>query len=254
MPKRETSAAIVRHRTTAARLRHRRLMTLALSASLILASATQADQPVRVGLFEMPPYYSQDSNGQPTGELIDTLDRVMTQLGLRWQGQFMPVPQALQGVVMGQIDLLMIIRHPMVEGKAQYARSPMGSMALLAFHRTPQADITQIQDLRGQRVAILRGYGYGGMLNQLLDPSNGLRISIADTHADAFSQLNASEVDYVLDYRKPGLRTIEQLKLSGISGSLLNEKPIYFVVSNQAAQQRHLLADLERVSAALQLP
>jgi len=225
-----------------------------LCALLTLVAAARADEPVRVGLFEMPPYYSQDGEGHPTGELIDTLNRVMAELGYRWQGQFMPVPQALQGIVQGELDLLMIIRHPLVEGKAQYARSPMGSMALMAFHRDTRPDIDRIQQLRGQRVAILRGYGYGGMLNQLLDPGNGLQITIADDHLDAFRRLDTDAVDYVLDYRKPGWRTIEQLKPAGIIGNLLNEKPIYFVVSNRAAQERRLLADLERASAALQLP
>ncbi len=219
------------------------LVTLLLFNS-IAASAEQP--PIRVGLFNMPPFYSQNDAGNAEGMLIDTLNQVMKRLGYRWKAEFMPVPQALKNVIHGKVDLLMIIRHPMVEGKAIYGRKPMDSMNLLAFHRSQHPDVSDIKGLRDRRVALIRGYGYGGLLNQLLAPGNGIQIRIAEDHTDAFQQLAAGRADYVLDYLKPGNQTIRELGFSDILSSQVQKKDIYFVVSRHMARGEELMEELER--------
>lgn len=223
-------------------------------AALAFSTSAQAEQaPFRVGLFNMPPFYSQSPSGQPEGELIEVLNKVMAHLGYRWQPKFMPVPQALREVVNGEVDLLMIIRHPMVEGRAIYGDEPMSSMDLLAFHRQDSAVVSDVSGLRGYRVALLRGYGYGGLLNQLLAPSSDLKIHMVEDHRDAFSLLESKQVDYVLNYLAPGVRTLTQMGLQNIESDLLQKKNVYFVLSSKVAEGARLMSELENSMRELDL-
>lgn len=222
---------------------------LTLLVGLPLQAETPA--PVRVGLFDMPPHYSQNVEGKAVGELITTLDHVMTHLGYRWEPAFMTVPELLKAAVDGEVDLLMLVKHPMLEEMALYAKQPMGKLTMLAFHPPQLPSISSLADLRGHQVAVIRGYGYGGMLNQLLSPDNGLRITMVENHLAGMQLLAESEADYLLGYRKPGEAALAQLELQGIQSDLLNEKPVFFVVSKQAQQERSLLSALEQALTAI---
>ncbi|RDE24362.1 hypothetical protein DV711_01885 [Motiliproteus coralliicola] len=224
----------------------RPLIVFCLLVPNLIAPVHAEQRQLRVGLFNMPPYYSQSSSGKPEGILIDILDEALADIGYQWQPHFMEVPEALKEVVSGNIDVLMIIRHPLVEGRVVYGQKPIMTMSLLAYHQRQTADVASLKDLRGKRVALLRGYGYGGLLSQLLAPSSALKIHIAEDHKDAFKLLESKQVDYVLDYLEPGKQIITEMGLQGIESNLLQKKEVYLVLSSKVADGKKLVSKLEK--------
>ncbi len=158
----------------------------------------------------------------------------------------MPVPQALREVVHGDIDMLMVIQHPLLQGKTSYSQYPVDTMYLEAYHSKQHPSVSSIAALRNQRVALLRGYGYGGLLNQLLAPDNQLSITIADSHKQAFGLLAENKVDVVINYRRPSEQALSELQLNDVVASPIQSSEIFFAVSEKSGQNLQLVKALDQ--------
>ena len=199
---------------------------------MLLSSATLAcNAPLRVALFDFPPFYSPDKGGQPQGLLIDQIDQLLGDLGCSWQGRFYTAPQLLENIVDGDSDLAMIIHHPLLIEKAHYSDHPISQMVLTSY-RLPQTEpIQAFEQLKGKRVIAIRGYGYGGLFEQLIDPKMGAELHFASDHEAGLKMLERQRGDYLLGYRKPAQNAIEALQISDIEANPIRSWDIYLVLS-----------------------
>ncbi len=202
--------------------------------------------PVRVALFDFAPFYSPDQQGHPQGILIDELQQIMDQIGCQWQGSFYTPSVLLEKVANSQADLAMLIEHPMLKGKAQYSRSPILEMQLASYQNSTSPGIKQVAQLRQKRVIAIRGYGYGGLINRLIDPSMQVELHMASDIRAALLMLGDGQGDYLLSYQRPTNAVLATQNRPNIHSSHLQSKDVYVVLSPEYRDSK-LLDRLNRL-------
>ncbi|WP_421862409.1 substrate-binding periplasmic protein [Motiliproteus sp.] len=223
------------------------LLLLGLS-SLPTSAIACGSNPIRVGFFEFPPFYSETETGDAEGILIDELDRVMTKLGCRWQGRFDPTGKLLERHINGETDLLMLIQHPLLLERARYSLNPVGNLQLNSYWIGDKPPVSSLKDLQGKRVIVIRGYGYGGLFRQLSDPANQIKLQMAKDHRHAFELLSQQQGDYMLGYRRPAEAALLEAPVDQLGVQNVKDWDIYFVLSPKYTDQ-DLIRRLDEVLA-----
>ncbi|MCW8885831.1 MAG: transporter substrate-binding domain-containing protein [Motiliproteus sp.] len=230
------------------------LLILTVIGSMLPNLVSGADRDViRVGMMDFPPYYSLSKDNLVEGELVDLLNRVMIEMDQRWTPQFFEVPHLLTNLTEGKTDLAMLIRHPLLEQKALYGKRPVGRLILKAYRRDSNPAAQSLESLRGKRLILLRGYGYGGLVNKLIDAKNGRSPLFASNRKQALQWLQAEKGDYLLDYQGPASTALKNLGYSKITGDTVLDKNIYFVLSGRLANAPSIMARLERALSRVSL-
>ncbi|WP_210394964.1 substrate-binding periplasmic protein [Motiliproteus sediminis] len=207
---------------------------------------------MRVGLHDFPPFYYPGPDGKARGELVELLGKALDELDCQWSSEFYPANRMLANLTNGSNDAAMIIRHPMLEGRAFYGETAVGQLVLKLFH---QPDTLAVQSLelipKGSRVIVRRGYGYNGHIDTLLRPESGVVLVFADTHEDAVELLSQRQGDYLLNYQGPTQTYLNSKGYYHLDGEVLAYWPIYLVLSNRVNRGDEVVAELDRILARL---
>lgn len=137
-----------------------------------------------------------DDTGQPQGIAADYLKRVEELLGVRFEIVAAENPQtAIANLRQKQVDLIAAIdRNTNDQGaflaSAEYLSLPVGIFTAQRNHF-----VASMQELNGQRAAVVRGYGISKLLAQ---NHSGIIPVPADSIADALRKLSRGEVDVML--------------------------------------------------------
>ena len=220
------------------------LMSLSFSAivavvlSFGLATTAQAELlckkiPLRVALFDFAPFYSPDEQGQAQGILIDELTRLLDQLDCLRKITFYSTPLMLQKVANGQADMTLVIDHPMLRSKAIYSHNAILQLRLTSYQNQDTASIKRFEQLAQQRVIAIRGYGYGGLFDQLADPKMQVQLHFASDIEDALNMLENNVGDYLLGYQRPVNSALTKRDLPFIHSSQLQSKDVFWVMSSE---------------------
>tara|TARA_R110002095_G_scaffold199615_1_gene179551 strand:- start:1817 stop:2527 length:711 start_codon:yes stop_codon:yes gene_type:complete len=219
--------------------------------AIFIAAPVAAQSPlacvetkIRIAFFEFAPYCTQNADGQAEGILVDKLQRLMAKLGCQWQGNFYPVTQMLENIVFGESDLALVIAHPRLNARSDYSRYPIDQLQLNLYRLEDSTAVSTIEQLRKQRVIVIRGYGYGGYFNKLIDPSMAVDIHIAKDHQAALEMLRNGVGDYALGYQRP-MDLALKTNPSNILSTHLSTWDLYVVVSSQYNDKR-LIQQIDR--------
>lgn len=221
-----------------------------LAASLACWPAQAAERPVRLGCVEFPPLSYSDPEGRPTGRVVEMVAGLLRRIGMEWSGQCYPGARLMASLKDGTADFATLIRHPEIIDHTLYGRLPVALIDLDAWRRKDRPPVGGIEGLKGKSVIVLRGYGYGGMIDWLKDPANGLTLNYADSHAAALKMLANGHGDYLVDYRGPAETAQAENQLPGLEREVLRRLDVYFVVSKKAPQAELLLHRLEEAFKA----
>ncbi len=136
-------------------------------ASFSLICAAQDPISVRVGVFENPPIVSISPAALPEGIAIDVLRRIAKAEG--WRLSYVPdsFDRLLERLNRGDIDLLVGIAYSDARAKRfQFSQQSLIANWGLVF-RHIRVKIESLPDLKGKRVALMRGSIHGQDLLQL---------------------------------------------------------------------------------------
>ncbi|MDP3125732.1 MAG: EAL domain-containing protein [Thiobacillus sp.] len=148
--------------------------------------------PVRVGVFDNPPIVSTPPGGAPEGIAIDVIRWVAEREN--WQVTY--VPDSFGNLVArldkGEIDLMVGIAYS--DKRAQRfqfsQQSLIGNWGMVFRH--PQARIDSLPDLKGKRVALMRGSTHGQALVEL---SMQFHAPFTPLYVDTYPQVLDAIVD-----------------------------------------------------------
>ncbi|MEH6650138.1 MAG: transporter substrate-binding domain-containing protein [Motiliproteus sp.] len=189
--------------------------------------------PIRVALFNFAPFYSPNEQGQAQGILIDELTQLLDQLGCQRQITFYSAPLMLQKVANGQADLTMVIDHPMLRNTAIYSRNSMLELRLTSYQYQHTASIKRFEQLSQQRVIAIRGYGYGGLFDQLANTEMQVQLHFASNIEEGLELLKNNVGDYLLGYQRPINLILAQRDLPLIHSSRLQSEDVFLVMSSE---------------------
>jgi len=221
--------------------------------SLLLGAgySASAQGPVRVGIFQFPPFYSKKENEKAEGLLIDIAKEKIGKIGKVASFKSFHTPVLMQQLLAGGVDVGMLIKHPALVGKTLYSDEPINTIELVAYHGVGTPSLETNMNLAGKKVLVLAGYGYGGLLKKLkgLVPKPEF-IEASDIYS-GLDMLLSGRGDYFLSYLKPSEEIAERKGYKAKDEWLLSDKiatfDVFWVVSKKAHKAEELLRQLEAV-------
>lgn len=173
------------------------LAFLVLVGNSAVLAADKRD--LKVGLYQNPPKIFTSRNGEPTGILVDVLDRIALDEG--WNIQYVPCQweDCLSSLRAGRIDLLPDLAYTN-ERAQQYAFHQVAALhSWSEVYGRQGLVVTSVQDLAGKRIAILRGSSQIEVLKDLLS-SHGVRATLVflDSIEGEFQQVVNGNADVAI--------------------------------------------------------
>lgn len=206
----------------------------------------QGRQKVEIGIIDFPPFFHHDSNGNPSGTLVELSRKVFAELNMEPVFRLYPPARLMKNLESGATPIGMLIKHPILRGKVQYGTAPVASIELRAYWRGEFPPITSKEDLRRKNLIIMRGYGYSGWIEDITSKEAANTLSYADSHEIAFKMLDFARGDYVLDYKSPALQ-VAAVREGAYQSSLVEKFPVYFLKSNRSANYDNLIEKLDTI-------
>lgn len=230
---------------------HRLLLFLILSFSL--PERLFAGQELILGGPEFPPYYQYDSQGQASGELVRLYDIIVSHAGYHWRGYIVPTKRVIKSLVDGHFNSSILVKNPLLEqsGTVMTSPEPVSEMILnLYFHTGRLSDIESVavskELMKDSKVAVMRGYGYGGMKSWLVEPDNKITTVELDNFSSAIRLLESGRVDFALLYDVNFLAGQRELhrEAINISSATLAHVPLYFHLSTSIKNTDQVMDNL----------
>ncbi len=232
------------------------IVSIVLVGSLLTSSArvfadnhkTVENQGIelKVGHLEFPPLYISREGMRPAGELADILFGIVEKAGFKYSYQVYPPTRLYKNMGDGLIDL-----GTGVKGQALYNNNVLwGKKVLIHIEQRiytlgDRPIPSSIDGLLGKKVAVKRGYGYGGDYLKLTNGGNSSFVDEVNSLEHSLSMLQNGRVDYVLGYKHTVTKLLEKLQISDISYKTLKKIPVYFVISKHTPNAQQILNTLD---------
>jgi polar amino acid transport system substrate-binding protein len=224
-----------------------RTVFLVLTLLLVPWDRPSADMPtLRIAYIEFAPYYYTDDAGLASGYLIDLATLLVEELGYRPEFRSYPPRRVVRAINRGEVDLwLGQPAPPELDRESIVSTTMIDTVDLCAYRLRPLPAIRQREDLRGRHIVVLRGYGYGGWIEFIDDPANGITTSVANGHEQALRLLAGRDLDYLLDYCLPVAAALRRFPLPTLEGEVVLRLPVHMLVSPAVPDGERLMARLE---------
>ena len=224
----------------------------ALVTGCLATSAYATDRPVMRGAYiEFPPLAYTTESGALEGSFIDLVEAIADRAGydIQWQG--LPIERVYLYLKQGEIDF-----WPGSAGVPELAPFTMetdfltGNIRLNAYTREGAAPVSDIDDLRGKNLILIRGYTYFRLLDPLKeDPDT--RVTVAPSHLSAIRMLAFRRGDYLINFQSPMEDTLERHPFPGLRHDNLLSWPTTLVFSLKAPDSEQMVQDMNRAWQAM---
>ena len=213
--------------------------------------SVQAQDPVRVGIFDFPPFYSKRVEEPAKGLLVDLAKNEIAEINRISEFNIMSTPTLIKSLVNGDVDVGMLIKHPALLDTALYSKKPISNIELVAFRGMNTPKLKSYNNLSGQKVLVLAGYGYGGILAKMkkLD-IKPIFVEASDIES-GLDMLLSGRADYFLSYLKPSREIAKRKGYLSRDNWLVSDEiskfDVYWIVSKMIDGAEELMERLESV-------
>ncbi len=239
------------------RLLHTVLTSLLLLSGSVFAKEIPSEppltSPLRVGVLHIPPLAEVRSPTNTSGPLIDYMHRLLQSAGVAYRMEGFPARRLYRNLAAGESQFWVGIKNvPEYEGKVLYSEQPIYSLHLRLYRLPGSPEIRQLSALQTQRLIVIRGYSYGGLLEPLKQRPMGLQWKDANTNYKALEMLQLRRGDYLLSYAEP-IEQLLQQRPQRLEHEVLQELPMYLVLSRTTPHAESLMARLNQVASNMRL-
>ena len=239
------------------RLLHTVLTSLLLLSGSVFAKEIPSEppltSPLRVGVLHIPPLAEVRSPTNTSGPLIDYMHRLLQSAGVAYRMEGFPARRLYRNLAAGESQFWVGIKNvPEYEGKVIYSEQPIYSLHLRLYRLPGSPEIRQLSALQTQRLIVIRGYSYGGLLEPLKQRPMGLQWKDANTNYKALEMLQLRRGDYLLSYAEP-IEQLLQQRPQKLEHEVLQELPMYLVLSRTTPHAESLMARLNQVASNMRL-
>lgn len=216
-------------------------------AGSLVSFANATDRPViRSAYIEFPPLAYTTDSGELEGSFIDLTEKIADRAGydIAWQG--LPIERVYLYLEYGEIDMWPGSAN--IPELASFTRDTdfhTGRIQLNAYSREGADPVSDMRDLKGKNLILIRGYTYFRLLDDLKeDPDT--RITIAPNHLSAIRMLAFKRGDYLVNFQSPMDKSLETSPLPGLRSDKLLSWPTTLIFSRTAPGTDRMAEDMNR--------
>ena len=213
------------------------LARLLLALVLCLAAPVlRADTLIAIDNANPPFMYEQD--GQAKGLYPLVLEAVFARAGQPVAIQAMPWKRALRRSENAEVGVGGIYKTSRRLELYDYSQPIFEEKLIVYVHQDKAFRFTQVSDLHGKRIGVIRGWSYTEELDEAIRDG---RIKVTESSSDKanFKMLASGRLDAVIAIELAGQRIIQQLQMHQVLAlePPLSINPTYLVFAKQARQQ-----------------
>lgn len=177
---------------------------------------------IRIGIEQWPPYNYLLPDGEPRGIVVDLLTKMADRMPVRFEFVGGTFAELMEKFKQGEIDVLPNVYYDVSREDYGNFTTPFMGVRDFLFVRQDDFSIKKISDLRGKRVAIVKGY----LLEERL-PRRFPRVEVVPTPSlvNSIAALLNNEVDALIDAHMAVLYAQKENSLSGIKAIPQDEFP-----------------------------
>lgn len=223
-----------------------------------IATHAYSEEPFlfRIAAPYFPPYYYTNQAGEPDGYALHIYEKIIENAGLEWEGQVMPAKRAISMLDSGLSNSAILVRNPIFDknDNIMISPKPVSQLLLSVYGKGGLHNVQVKEDLAGQKVVVMRGYGYGGFRSWLDKPKNKVELHEVDTFSSAIRMMEIGRVNYALLYDVNFDAGEKMLKRSaiGLKKVTISQVPLYFIINvssvlNPKAMMKKLMDSYEHL-------
>lgn len=223
-----------------------------LTAAIFVGTLQADEVDIKVGILHFPPFYVVDKEKGVSGVYTELLKKILERAGYSYTIDGFPPKRFYTQLGDNTTNLFIGVKgSQLIEGKVAFGKLKFEGIQLRAYSMGDRPVITDKDALIGQRVIVIRAFGYGGLAKFLRDPKNNIHLVEATDHFSAFKMLEANRGDYLLDYRTTSQVVIDELKLEHVRHGVLMHAYTFFIINKQYPNYQEVLNKLEAAYLAL---
>lgn len=203
---------------------------------------------VRVGIEQWPPFNYVVPGEGPRGIVVDLMTKMSERAPVRFEFIVGTFAELMDKFKQGELDLLPnVYYHPSRESLGDFSTQFMSVRDFL-FVRRDDYSIKKMSDLRGKRVAVVKGYLAEELLPRRFP---GIEVVSTPTLVDSIAALLNNEVDALLDAHMAVLYAQKENSLTGIKGVSQDAFPSQSLHFITPKNEPYLLSIIEKTLSSI---
>ncbi|WP_394781442.1 substrate-binding periplasmic protein [Undibacterium sp.] len=214
----------------------------ASAATVGPANAPSSTLVVEAAFVNFPPYSIVDDNGPVRGPMVDMVENLLKQAGIRYTIAGYPLNRIKANIVSGKTGIFV---GPRGVNDVLYGPERILINSINLYSLKGRALPKTIEELKGRSLILLSGYGYDGMAARINNPASKIRVTDAFTHEAAFKMLLAGRADFVLDYQTPGEFALNNIHgLDAVDSREMARAEFFLVLNRQVPNAEQIMQRL----------
>lgn len=211
-------------------------------------SAETPESVIEYGYPEQSIFVATASPGGQADSPMTRLAEILMQcVGLASRAAPYPAARLFAKLREGSTQFSILVRAPALQEYCLFSRQPVFSTTLNLYRIGNTPPISQVADIAGKRLIVIRGYSYGGLQKLLTDASTGTVTEVAGTHRAAFDMLAAGRAPYLLDYASAADHILSEQPINGLQSTPIERLDIFLVLNKSLPNAERLMSRLEEI-------
>lgn len=218
-----------------------------------LNSVTAKEPVYEIGHVIFPPYIDRDAKGKLFGSWVEAFQTVLDKANLNYQFTYYPASRYYRHTLDGKIEISLInelFKDP--DNALLVSHLPISDIDLRVFWLQDHPPITQVEQLAYQPIVLLRGYQYGGIIDNLLENEETRQyFNYVNDHDSAISMLEKERGKYFLGYWRVVKHLMKGQSHMQLNNLKLRKINIHIAVHKKAPNAINLYNQINEIIASL---
>ena len=163
-----------------------------LMLCILLNITILAQEPIRVGVFEVAPFGYRTKDGKVTGVIHKLLKGIEKESGLKFTFDLQPYRRVIMSLQSGKVDLVIAYPSKSYKNKFKSIAPTLGSTNYIVTKKN--IVLNKMSDIRKYRTAIIRGAKY----SVEFDSIRNLKVANVKNYKQSYEMLLKDRVDAIV--------------------------------------------------------
>ncbi len=223
------------------------VIALVLNLFVFDINCTIAESPLIYNCVDMPFYMEKGEKNNYRGLLIDIFKNSAKNAGFtNYIINMVPPNRMLQNMAEGKAHVWNGVVLPQLKESSIIGTVKLATITLAIYSLDKNVESYNFPTaLTDQGLIVIKGFSYGGYLNEIKKLNSNMIIHETRNHESALKMLNMGRAKFLLNYVEPMNLVLEKEVSSKIYYKKVKSLDTYFAVSKKHPKAQNILQELE---------